>query len=119
MMPRGDAHQVDPFRDTCPNDLLPEPWAVSPGGAVGVEWARGAFRRDGMKFRIVIEQDEDGVFVANCPGLQGCHSQGATRSETKANIQEAIEGYLEGFKEHGDCLGSWSVDDSPQHVYYK
>jgi predicted RNase H-like HicB family nuclease len=57
-----------------------------------------------MKFRIVIQQDEDGVFVATCPGLPGCHSQGATRSGAVANIREAIEGYLEGLKAHGDPL---------------
>jgi len=63
-----------------------------------------------MKFRVVIEQDEDGVFVASCPSLPGCHSQGATRSEAKANIREAIEGYLEGLKEHGDPIPP-SIDE--------
>jgi antitoxin HicB len=57
-----------------------------------------------MKFRIVIEQDEDGVFVASCPSLPGCHSQGATRAEAIANIHEAIEGYVEGLKAHGDPI---------------
>lgn len=63
-----------------------------------------------MKFRIVIEQDEDGVFVASCPSLPGCHSQGATRSEAKANIQDAMAGYLEGLKEHGDPIPP-SIDE--------
>ncbi len=48
-----------------------------------------------MKFRVIIEQDEDGVFVAHCPILPGCLSQGRTRAEALANIAEAIKGYLE------------------------
>ena len=51
-----------------------------------------------MKFRVVIEQDEDGVFVVQCPSLPGCVSQGATRSEALANIRDAIQGYLESLK---------------------
>jgi antitoxin HicB len=47
-----------------------------------------------MKFRVIIEQDEDGVFVANCPTLPGCISQGKARAEVHANIKEAIQGYL-------------------------
>jgi predicted RNase H-like HicB family nuclease len=57
-----------------------------------------------MRFRSLIEQDEDGVFGATCPSLPGCHSQGATRSEAMANIQEAIEGYVEGLRAHGDPI---------------
>jgi predicted RNase H-like HicB family nuclease len=57
-----------------------------------------------MKFRVLIEQDEDGVFVAVCPTLPGCVSQGATRAEAKKNITEAIEGYLESLKKHGDPI---------------
>ena len=55
-----------------------------------------------MKYRVFIEQDEDGVFVAEVPSLPGCISQGATRTEALKNIQEAIEVYLESLKAHGD-----------------
>ncbi len=55
-----------------------------------------------MKFRVVIEQDEDGKFVANCPTLPGCVSQGDTRDEAKRNIADAIDGYLESLAKHGD-----------------
>ncbi|MEK6680717.1 MAG: type II toxin-antitoxin system HicB family antitoxin, partial [Nitrospirota bacterium] len=34
-----------------------------------------------MRLRILIEQDEDGIFVAECPSLPGCVSQGKTRKE--------------------------------------
>ena len=47
-----------------------------------------------MKFQVVLEQGEDGYFVAHCPALRGCWSQGKTREEALANIQEAIEPYL-------------------------
>lgn len=57
-----------------------------------------------MRYRVFLEQDEDGVFVAICPSLPGCVSQGRTRSEATENIREAIEGYLKSQKKHGDCL---------------
>jgi predicted RNase H-like HicB family nuclease len=57
---------------------------------------------EGMKFRILVEPDEDGVFVAQCPTLPGCVSQGATRHEAMANIRDAIQGYLRSLEKHGD-----------------
>jgi predicted RNase H-like HicB family nuclease len=44
---------------------------------------------------VVIEQDEDGVFIADVPVLPGCHTQGRTREEAMANLREAISLYLE------------------------
>jgi len=57
-----------------------------------------------MKFRVIIDQDEDGYFIAECPNLPGCISQGKTLREVKANIKEAIEGYLESLKKHGEPI---------------
>jgi len=57
-----------------------------------------------MKFRIQIEQDEDGVFVAECPTLPGCISQGRTRKEALNNIQDAIKGYLESLIKHNEPI---------------
>ena len=54
-----------------------------------------------MKYRVLIQQDEDGVFVATCPSLPGCISEGKTRAEAVKNIREAIDGYIESLKEHG------------------
>jgi predicted RNase H-like HicB family nuclease len=54
-----------------------------------------------MKFRVIIQPDDDGVFVAECPSLPGCISQGRTRDEAKANIAEAIAGYVESLEQHG------------------
>jgi len=55
-----------------------------------------------MKYRILIEQDEDGFFVAECPSLPGCISQGKTRAEALNNIQDAITGYIESLKKHDE-----------------
>ena len=57
-----------------------------------------------MKFRVLIEQDEDGVFVAEVPSLPGCLSQGPTRADALKNIQEAIEVYLESLKAHDEPI---------------
>ena len=57
-----------------------------------------------MKYRVIIKPDEDGVFVAECPSLPGCISQGSTRSEAKENIAEAIAGYLDSLVEHGEPI---------------
>ncbi|MBU2444731.1 MAG: type II toxin-antitoxin system HicB family antitoxin [Bacteroidetes bacterium] len=57
-----------------------------------------------MKYRILIEQDEDGVFVAECPSLPGCISQGKTRQEAIENIHDAIKGYLESLKKHNEPI---------------
>jgi predicted RNase H-like HicB family nuclease len=56
------------------------------------------------KYRVIIEQDEDGVFVAEVPTLPGCISQGHTRAEALKNIQEAIEAYLESLKFHNEPI---------------
>jgi predicted RNase H-like HicB family nuclease len=48
-----------------------------------------------MKFHLMIEQDEQGYYVAEVPALPGCLSQGKTYEEAIANIKEAIEGWLE------------------------
>lgn len=55
-----------------------------------------------MKYRVLLEQDEDGVFVATCPALSGCVSQGRTRTEATEQIREAIEVYLKSLKKHGE-----------------
>ena len=56
------------------------------------------------EFNVVIEQDEDGVYVAEVPSLPGCISQGKSRSEAIKNIKEAISGYLESLQAHGEPI---------------
>lgn len=55
-------------------------------------------------YRVLIEQDEDGVFVAECPTLPGCVSQGATRDEAVTNIKDAIAGYIESLRRHNEPI---------------
>lgn len=57
-----------------------------------------------MKYRVLIEQDEDDVYVATVPALPGCVTQGATRKEVLSNIQEAIQAYIESLKKHNDPI---------------
>ena len=57
-----------------------------------------------MRYRVVIEQDEDGQFVAECPSLPGCVSQGSTRQEAIANIKDAMAGYLESLRKHNEPI---------------
>ena len=57
-----------------------------------------------MKYRVLIEQDEDGVFMAEVPSLPGCITQGSTRDEALANCREAIAAYLESLEAHGDPI---------------
>ena len=57
-----------------------------------------------MRYRILIEQDEDGAFVAECPSLPGCISQGKSRKEALDNIRDAIKGYLESLKNHNEPI---------------
>lgn len=55
-----------------------------------------------MKYCVRIEQDEDGVFVAEVPALAGCISQGKTRGEALTNVKEAIEAYLSSLRAHDE-----------------
>ncbi|MEQ1861471.1 MAG: type II toxin-antitoxin system HicB family antitoxin [Chthoniobacteraceae bacterium] len=54
-----------------------------------------------MKFNVTIERDEDGVFVAECPAIPGCVSQGGTHEEALTNVREAIALCLEVRAERG------------------
>ena len=49
----------------------------------------------------IIYRGEDGYWVAECPSLPGCISQGKTKQEAIANVREAIEGYIVSLKEDG------------------
>jgi predicted RNase H-like HicB family nuclease len=62
------------------------------------------------KVTVIVEQDEDGFFVASCPALKGCWSQGETEEEAMANIREAIDGWLEAEEERA---AGRAVTDAP------
>jgi len=52
-----------------------------------------------LDFTVIIEQDEDGIYMANVPEIEGCYTQGKTLQEVLERIKEAIEVCLEGDKE--------------------
>jgi len=54
-----------------------------------------------MKFVITIFRDEDGMYIAECPSIPGCISQGRTEKEAEKNIQDAIRECLEVRAEKG------------------
>ena len=54
-----------------------------------------------MKLTVTIDRDEDGVWIVECPAIPGCVSQGRTKAEALANIQEAISLCLEVRAEQG------------------
>ena len=54
-----------------------------------------------MKFNVTLDRDEDGAWVAECPSIPGCVSQGTTRDEALANVREAISLCLEVRAERG------------------
>lgn len=60
------------------------------------------FEWDLMAHQIILFQDEDGMYIAECLDLPGCISQGTTRKEAMKNIKDAIKGYLESLKKHGE-----------------
>ncbi|HLX60410.1 MAG TPA: type II toxin-antitoxin system HicB family antitoxin [Planctomycetota bacterium] len=59
-----------------------------------------------MKYRVLIEPDEDGVFVAEVPSLPGCISEGKTRVEALENAKKAIAAYFESLKAHSEPVPS-------------
>lgn len=83
-----------------------------------------------MFYRIFVEQDEEGIYVVECPSLPGCISQGRTRSGALANIQDAIKGYLESLKKHNEPIppsiyeeiganNEENIYDSPLDCYWR
>ena len=54
-----------------------------------------------MKFGITLDRDEDGVWIAECPAIPGCVSQGEAKAQALENIKEAIALCLEVRAEKG------------------
>jgi len=55
--------------------------------------------------QVIIYSGEDGYFIAECPSLPGCLSQGQTREEAVSNIKEAIHAYIATLEEDGKISG--------------
>lgn len=56
------------------------------------------------RFQVVIEQDEDGFYVADVPALQGCYTQGKTFEEVLKNIREVISMCVQEMREDGQTI---------------
>ena len=67
-----------------------------------------------MRYTVILEKGRESGYVAICPALPGCVSQGQTRMETLDNIQEAAEVYIEALLEDGlpipDEVGRETLD---------
>ena len=53
------------------------------------------------RFQVILEEDEDGLYVADVPALAGCHTQGATYEEAIENIKEVIAMCVQEMREDG------------------
>ena len=56
------------------------------------------------EFTVVIERDEDGRYLAICPALQGCYTEGETEAEARALIEDAIRLHIEDRLESGEPI---------------
>ena len=56
------------------------------------------------QFTVVVERDEDGVYISSCPALQGCHSQGDTYEEAIENLKDAIKLHIEARQSLGEPI---------------
>jgi predicted RNase H-like HicB family nuclease len=60
--------------------------------------------------QVILYPGEDGYWIAECPSLPGCISQGRTKEEAIANIREAIELYIEYLKSRGEAVPEDRLD---------
>ena len=59
---------------------------------------------------VVLSRGEDGYWVAQCPSLPGCVSQGTSKADAIANIKEAIDGWIETATAHGQPVPAETFD---------
>lgn len=55
-----------------------------------------------FQFTVVIDRDEDGRYLAVCPSLPGCYTEGETEQEARALIEDAIRLHVDNRRE---CVG--------------
>lgn len=56
------------------------------------------------KFTVVVEKDEDGLYVASVPFLQGCYTQGESYEEALENIKDTIKLHIEARRALGESV---------------
>lgn len=57
------------------------------------------------EFTVVIERDEDGRYLAICPALQGCYTEGETEAEARSLVEDAIRLHVKDRLERGEPIG--------------
>jgi predicted RNase H-like HicB family nuclease len=57
-----------------------------------------------LQYRVILQPDEEGGYTVIVPALPGCISEGNTKKEALANIQEAIQGWIEVSRAYGDYI---------------
>ncbi len=67
-----------------------------------------------MKLTVTLDRDEDGIWIAECPSIPGCVSQGSTREEALENVKEAIQLCLDVRAEQGFPL---TIETQQVEVY--
>jgi predicted RNase H-like HicB family nuclease len=63
-----------------------------------------------LKRTVLLYRDEDGYFIVEVPSLAGCVSQGETREEALANIQEAIALHIEVLQDRGESIPNDNIE---------
>ena len=96
----SDLHRA-PGADGCPRPLTPYGFGDidNPDGAHYRGRAIKAY-----EFTVVVERDEDGRYVAVCPSLQGCYTEGETEAEAMELIRDAIRLHVEARRERGEPI---------------
>jgi len=56
------------------------------------------------RYTVIVERDEEGMYIASCPAIQGCYTQGESYEEAMENIKELIKAHIEARKEVGDPI---------------
>ncbi|MEX0682527.1 MAG: type II toxin-antitoxin system HicB family antitoxin [Dehalococcoidia bacterium] len=63
-----------------------------------------------MRYKVVVNRDDEGNWVVSVPALPGCHTWGDSRDTALANAREAIEGYIESLEAAGEPVPSDETD---------
>lgn len=70
-----------------------------------------------LNFKVILEQDEDGLFIASAPALPGCHTQGETYEKVLKNIKEAIELCLDEAKNNSAYKSQIDLAENTQDKF--
>jgi antitoxin HicB len=60
------------------------------------------------RYNIMLRPEPDGGYTALVPALPGCVTHGRTWEEAKEMVNDAISGYIESLRKHGESLPAWS-----------